>query len=245
MTLSDILLKLKSVLPINWFGDNSVNSDSVLMAPAHGVFSAYSLLQDIKAQTRLKTTTGGFLDFAAGDFYGDSFPRILGETDAYYYARIVASLFKEKATILGLTNAVNLTMTAVGVTVNIYEYGMGNGSVLLEDNTNTILAEDGTNSIDMEAVVNQIPAGSIPIGLSLDEAAARFGTNIGAFESLIIITGMNTNPFEIDTEDGDTIQTEDNTTMIGENIEFSLFQYLWNIIMDVKPIGTVVWVSIT
>jgi len=107
---SDILSRLKAVLPARWFGDATPNLDAVLTGLAAAWTGLYSLLANVKTMTRIATATGIFLDIAATDYFGFSLPRRAGEADSAFSARIRANLIAPRATRHGLALALqNLT----------------------------------------------------------------------------------------------------------------------------------------
>lgn len=58
-------------------------------------------------QTRILTATGLNLENISFDFFGDTLPRIPGESDASYASRIIAQISAPKATIAALDAAIN------------------------------------------------------------------------------------------------------------------------------------------
>jgi hypothetical protein len=107
---SDILSRLKSVLPGRWFGDTTPNLDAVLTGLAAAWTGLYSLLANVRTTARIATATGIFLDIAATDYFGVSLPRRAGEADSAFSARIRANLVAPRATRAGLSLALqNLT----------------------------------------------------------------------------------------------------------------------------------------
>lgn len=116
---SDFVRRLRGLLPRGWFPD-PVATGSTEQAPVLvGVLSgfgnalagAWTLLQQVRASTRLSTSTGSVLDLAANDLFGaGQFPRVTGEADAAYLARIKASLIAKKNT----RSAVSAALTAAG-----------------------------------------------------------------------------------------------------------------------------------
>jgi|BEDMetMinimDraft_2_1075160.scaffolds.fasta_scaffold00285_11 hypothetical protein len=100
----DMAARLKAVLP-PWFGPATPVLDAVLTGMG-AVFSAiYALIGFVKAQTRIATASGLFLDLAAADFFGPALARAPGESDAAFRAAIEASLLAPKATRGALTAA--------------------------------------------------------------------------------------------------------------------------------------------
>lgn len=107
---TDMLARLKALLPPKWFPDNSPVLDALLSGPAWALSLVYSLIQYAKNQTRISTATDGFLDLIAFDFFGNNLPRRSQETDTSYRARIKATLLREKVTRNGMIQAlINLT----------------------------------------------------------------------------------------------------------------------------------------
>lgn len=101
---SDILSRLKSYLPRGWFGDFTASPIVVgVMTGTASVMSViYTLILFFWAQTRLQTSSGGWVDIWASDFLGTSLPRRLGETDAAYILRIQATIFQQLGTRPGM-----------------------------------------------------------------------------------------------------------------------------------------------
>jgi hypothetical protein len=71
---SDILSRLKSVLPARWFGDTTPNLDAVLTGLAAAWTGLYELLVNVRTLTRIATATGIFLDISSSDYFGNSLP---------------------------------------------------------------------------------------------------------------------------------------------------------------------------
>jgi hypothetical protein len=96
----DILARLKTVKPRNWFGDWALAPviSAVLTGVATVLSAIYLLVVFAKAQTRLDTSSGGWIDIWAADFLGTYLPRKPNETDASYIARIKIAIFQGKGT---------------------------------------------------------------------------------------------------------------------------------------------------
>jgi hypothetical protein len=97
---SDIISRLRSYLPRGWFGDwSQAQNISALLSGIASVFAVlYTLIMFFKAQMRLGTSTGGWIDLWAADFFGGNLPRKPNESDASYIARIQYTIFQQKAT---------------------------------------------------------------------------------------------------------------------------------------------------
>lgn len=103
---SDFLRRLQAALPSGWFADVDAVRDAILGGLASAWVSIYALWLYVKAQTRIATATGVFLDGAAADFFGRRLTRRHLETDAHFSARIRASLLQPMATRAAVRKAV-------------------------------------------------------------------------------------------------------------------------------------------
>lgn len=105
---SDIAGRLQQVIPHGWFANGlSPVRDALLQGAASALAFAYALLGYVRIQTRITTAGDAFLDMIAADFFGTALVRTLGQTDASFRARIIASLFRER----GTRNAVKTVLT--------------------------------------------------------------------------------------------------------------------------------------
>lgn len=101
----DIIARLKGALPARWFPTDSPNLDAWLSGPAFVLAGIYSLIQYAILQTRIKTATDGWLDLIARDFFARRFQRRAAEQDDSYRTRIIAEIFRTRATRPGLISA--------------------------------------------------------------------------------------------------------------------------------------------
>ena len=99
---NDALARLKSTLPQRWFGNPTPILDAVLTGYAWAASFVYSLYVYAKQQTRIKTATDGWLDMISADFFGTTLLRAANQSDTSFRARIIANLFRERATRAGL-----------------------------------------------------------------------------------------------------------------------------------------------
>lgn len=95
--VNDMVSRIKSLLPKTWFNDSNPILDAVINGLANALSWCYSLYSYAKLQTRILTSTGGWLDIVANDFFGSSLPR-LNRGDASYLAWIQTNLFRERGT---------------------------------------------------------------------------------------------------------------------------------------------------
>ena len=102
---TDILARLRSLLP-PWFPSATPVLDAVLSGSATAFAWIYGRIAYVKAQTRLATTTGPFLDLASHDYFGfGAFLRKTQESDATYRGRIEKELFRPRQTRAAITQA--------------------------------------------------------------------------------------------------------------------------------------------
>ncbi|MBA4707495.1 hypothetical protein [Aquitalea aquatica] len=99
---TDMFSRLKSLLPRGWFPDSTPLLDGLLWGYSQALAWLYSLYLFAQAQTRIKTATGGWLDIAAQDFFGNGLVRYSGQSDDSYRNRIVINIFRERATRYGM-----------------------------------------------------------------------------------------------------------------------------------------------
>jgi hypothetical protein len=97
-TPSDIVTRLKAVLPTSWFPDQTPVLDTVLAGLATAWSSLYALLAAVQIQSRIATATGQFLDGASTDFFGSRLPRRNTESDDSFRVRVNQQLVREHAT---------------------------------------------------------------------------------------------------------------------------------------------------
>jgi hypothetical protein len=102
---TDALARAKGVLPGGWFPGTGAAVPSVtpvldaaLAGPAWGWSWLYGLLEYVAAQHRIETATDSNLDLIGGDYFGTGLLRRMGETDAGYRQRILASLLAPRGT---------------------------------------------------------------------------------------------------------------------------------------------------
>ncbi|MBB5189610.1 hypothetical protein HNQ50_000320 [Silvimonas terrae] len=94
----DILSRLMGYLPRGWFGSNSPIITALMTGIAAVYAPIYAMVIFFQAQTRLQSSSGGWIDLFAADFFGNTLPRNLNETDQAYITRIQLNLLQERAT---------------------------------------------------------------------------------------------------------------------------------------------------
>lgn len=95
---TDMFGRLKSLLPLGWFGDNNPIRDALLWGYAQALSWGFTLYLYAKDQTRIKTATDGWLDLIGLDFFGSNLIRFSSQLDASYRNRILINIFRERAT---------------------------------------------------------------------------------------------------------------------------------------------------
>lgn len=99
---NDMFGRLKSLLPIGWFGDSNPIRDAALWGYAQALSWGYTLYLYAQAQTRIKTATDSWLDLSALDFFGNNLLRYSGQSDDSYKNRILINIFRERTTRHGM-----------------------------------------------------------------------------------------------------------------------------------------------
>ena len=127
-SLSDMLSRIKSVLPGGWFPPTGQDSaatatpvlDAALTGPAWGLAWFWRFLAYVGQQSRIATATGVNLDMVAADFFGSGLIRNGGEADGALRTRIVAALFPKRST---RQSVIDAAAAAAGESVTIFEPG--------------------------------------------------------------------------------------------------------------------------
>ncbi|MDE2318398.1 MAG: hypothetical protein KGK02_01720 [Rhodospirillales bacterium] len=103
--VADMTGRIKQMLPARWFADDAPVLGAVLSGLGQAWASLYALLQQVKAQTRIFTATGIFLDIASQDYCDTEVPRRAGEADMAFSARLRTKMLAPRATRAGLIAA--------------------------------------------------------------------------------------------------------------------------------------------
>ncbi len=173
--LNNVYARIKSYIP-PWFTDNI----PVLSPIIYGLASAYQFIYSFYAyavlQTRIATATDENLDIISADFFGFNLPRNIGESDSDFRARIIMSLFQERAT---KTAMINVITRLTGVAPIIFEpyraldtgvyggpyigYGQGGGWGSAYRTAQFLMIAD--------IATNNIPIGNLYAAVNLTRAA--------------------------------------------------------------------------
>ena len=103
--VADFVSRLRRVLPPRWFGDRAPLTDALLGGFGVAWSAIYTLIGVVRAQARLLSSSGGFVDSFAQDFFGPALPRRSGEGDAGYIRRIGYALLRPRGTRSAMTTA--------------------------------------------------------------------------------------------------------------------------------------------
>ena len=96
--LADMVTRLRAVLPARWFPDAAPVLDAMLSGVAAVWSAAYAQLQYVRAQSRIATASGSFLDMVATDFFGTLLRRQVGQDDDGLRRAIGLEMLCERAT---------------------------------------------------------------------------------------------------------------------------------------------------
>jgi hypothetical protein len=102
---SDFQRRLSVVLPASWFPDETPVLSSLLGGLGAAWSLIYAALQYVTLQTRIASACDIWLDMAAWDFFGGRLRRRPIESDTALRARILREMFRERATRLAISSA--------------------------------------------------------------------------------------------------------------------------------------------
>ena len=103
----DIATRLMSRMP-PWFSSASAGVAAIFAGVASSFAQIYAMLAFVVAQMRMATTSGGFLDMFATDYFGTYVVRRIAQTDAAFLARIKALFFLQRNTRPGMIAALTI-----------------------------------------------------------------------------------------------------------------------------------------
>ncbi len=101
-----MVARLRAVLPARWFADDAPVLDGLLAGLGQAAAQTYSLLSYARAQTRMASASGLWLDLLAADWFGSRLIRRGGEADTQLRARIRRELLRERGTRVALVTQV-------------------------------------------------------------------------------------------------------------------------------------------
>jgi hypothetical protein len=212
---ADMAGRMLATLPGGWFPDVAPNLSTALAGPAASQAFVYGLMQFAKAQERIATASGFFLDAISLDFFGTAMPRLLAENDTQYRARIRAELLREKGTRAGLIRALtNLTGRApiVFEPLNIYDTGAWD-----------------TGTLYYDAMGGFTDLGPFQVFVTVYRPASGGAVGIGAWDA----TGSYW--------DGGNFYWIDDSMVSGQVTDAAIYARVASVI----PAGTTAWVAIS
>lgn len=106
LTVASMRQRLRALLPNGWFGDTTPVLDAVISGTGAIWASVAALIGLVRAQSRIATASGVFLDLAAHDFCGGTVKRRAGESDPAFSARLRATILTSRATRAALVSAI-------------------------------------------------------------------------------------------------------------------------------------------
>lgn len=104
-TADDILLRMVRLLPSRWWSTPAPIRDAILGGASDTLAGAYNLFTYAKAQMRLATASGFWIDLFSYDYLGLTTARKANESDAVYAARVKKELVRERVTRSGMIQA--------------------------------------------------------------------------------------------------------------------------------------------
>jgi hypothetical protein len=114
---ANIVARIQAVIPKGWFGWTASIRDAILGGLADSAAWCYGLIGYARAQGRLATAYGIFLDIFAYDFLGSTLTR--GKSsDSTFRPVIKATVLQERVTRNGMTGAIG---TLTGITPWLFE----------------------------------------------------------------------------------------------------------------------------
>lgn len=102
---TDMLARIKAVLPTGWFPDVTPVLDAVLSGLAYAWSWIAALTGYAYEQTRLTTASDIFLDILSYDFLGSRIFRRAGEADSAFRIRVKREILRPKATRAAMVEA--------------------------------------------------------------------------------------------------------------------------------------------
>ncbi len=103
--VADFVRRMRQVLPVRWFADVAPFANAVLCGLAAAWEAIYLLIITVRAQARIATATGSFLDLISTDFFGFALPRWTHESDHSFEQRMHAELLRPRGTRAALAHA--------------------------------------------------------------------------------------------------------------------------------------------
>ena len=97
--------RMRALLPARWFGETTPTLNALIQGLAEGWVGQFSMLADVRKQSRLATVSGQWLDIAVKDYLGDRGARRPGQTDHSLREGLTRTLFQPRGTRAALGSA--------------------------------------------------------------------------------------------------------------------------------------------
>lgn len=113
---NDMQRRITSLLPSRWWANVAPLKEAVIGGLGDALSNIYSFIQYTKAQSRIKTAFGPWLDLIAFDFFGMRFRRRPSQNDDSFKQAIIDEILRPRVTRDALQKAVSdLTNTEVTI----------------------------------------------------------------------------------------------------------------------------------
>jgi hypothetical protein len=180
----DFTSRLLRLLPTGWFPSEAPRLNAVLQGAAASLSAAFAMLSFVKAQTRIQTASGSFLDLISQGYFGGELPRLQYESDAAYAGRIRYNLTAPRGTRDGM---MQMLQQLTGNTPIIFQPNLPSDCMCLGSLANPEAAGGGSelNSIASGGYQTPYPSfGSFRAGFG---ASAAWGTLLMPCQVFIIV----------------------------------------------------------
>lgn len=243
-TTDQFVKELSGYMPVNWFSPAALkpggNAHALLKGMGSQNLVPYEKLATVERQMLLTNATGDGVDMCARDFFGDNLPRLSGEADLAYKARIIARLFLQAGTRQGMSDGVEGAvgvppvlveklqaqntggwaswLTGAGGATGVNSGGWLDGAAAAGPFEFAGPGEDGGGAfLGSEGVISQ----SIYGPLAWDTGSGSYDTHLGPFQALV------------------TVQQPEPDS--GRFLD--VYQIL-ALVDSLKPVGTIMWVRV-
>lgn len=170
---ADFTSRLLRLLPTGWFPSQAPRLGAVLQGPAAALSAAFALLTFVKAQTRIQTASGLFLDLISQGYFAGKVPRLQFEADAAYRDRIQYNLTAPRGTRDGMSQ---MLRQLTGNQPVIFQPNLPGDCLCLATLGNANLAGDGTALRSIDDSGYQAPYPSFGSGASGTGRSGAWGT---------------------------------------------------------------------
>jgi len=180
----DFTSRLLRLLPTGWFPSEAPRLNAVLQGAAAALSAAFGMLSFVKAQTRIQTASGSFLDLISQGYFGGELPRLQYESDAAYAGRITYNLTAPRGTHDGM---MQMLQQLTGNRPIIFQPNLPGNCICLGSLADPGAAGGGSELSGIASAGYQAPYpsfGSVTAGLG---ASAAWGTLLMPCQVFIIV----------------------------------------------------------